>query len=91
MSQVGKRRKYEGGLKGGKDTADLGAAAGTLQHQGRRGFHYKSKVNQLLGSPQCKGMKTLIIDLDETLIHRSLKPVQNPMCVIPEIMLKHYV
>ena len=31
----------------------------------------------------CRGKKTLILDLDETLVHSSFKPVPNPDIVLP--------
>ena len=30
-----------------------------------------------------KGMKTLVLDLDETLVHSSFKPVPNPDIILP--------
>jgi RNA polymerase II subunit A small phosphatase-like protein len=32
--------------------------------------------------PECKGMKTLVLDLDETLVHSSFRPVPSPDFVI---------
>jgi len=33
--------------------------------------------------PELEGMKTLVLDLDETLLHSSFKPISNPDFVIP--------
>ena len=30
-----------------------------------------------------EGLKTLIFELEETLIHRHIEPIGNPLCVIP--------
>jgi RNA polymerase II subunit A small phosphatase-like protein len=43
-----------------------------------------STQKSLLGPlpPECKGMKTLVLDLDETLVHSSFRPVPSPDFVI---------
>lgn len=34
-------------------------------------------------SPRSKGKKTLVLDLDETLVHSSFKPPTEPSIVLP--------
>lgn len=34
-------------------------------------------------APEKQGKKTLILDLDETLVHSSFKPPENPDIVLP--------
>lgn len=39
----------------------------------------------MLGAPpdNCRGMKTLILDLDETLVHSQFNQIKNPDYIIP--------
>ena len=37
----------------------------------------------VLSFPQDKGRKTLVLDLDETLVHSSFKPIMDPDFIIP--------
>jgi Dullard-like phosphatase family protein len=39
----------------------------------------------MLGPPpeRCKGMKTLVLDLDETLVHSQFNQIKNPDFIIP--------
>eukprot|EP00762_Andalucia_godoyi_P000327 ANDGO_03103.mRNA.1 Phosphatase PSR1 len=56
-----------------------------LCSDGQDGFYYLVPPGGLLPTqhPAEKGRKTLILDLDETLVHSSFKPVQNPDFIVP--------
>ncbi|CAG9463258.1 unnamed protein product [Pedinophyceae sp. YPF-701] len=48
--------------------------------------HLRPATERLIIGPQCeadRGKKCLVLDLDETLVHSSFKPVPNPDYIIP--------
>lgn len=58
-------------------SASAGAAAAPSQDWGSLGF------------PPLEGKPTLVLDLDETLVHSSFKPISNPDFVIPVTIEGH--